>query len=453
MTHHSGTVLDFTTPKKTDFVSGQLRTEICSTAKKTKRVILNMAAKDKTQTELIKKLKEQIFKLKKEITDSSSDKKMSERLLETAERKLELEAKRVGDLEQKLVEAKKRECRLNKEIKLSSDKFIELNESINSKTFEYEQHVAKFKQELLLKDCTFQKLKRELQNSVTVNSNLGKQILKIKETEEQRSANHDNAALSRRDYQKQCEAVYKEYKIMEQENLKRWQKERYQLEQEFQERTASLEVQCAEKDAMLKQKELAFEEFKVEQESVLTDMKADMEDLRSELSNQIKINSKLKHTYEDLRVGTDLKIKSLERRMDRFGKFNLLMPSNSEDIQRIKQILAIGCSETDLTLKRESSPSTPMPSIRDPEVMSILRKPIMINLQPGQSTVTWQNSPEFNRSVRSTLQRKRAFEEDECMTGNSKRRRHTIDCTNYGQNREGNEAQMYDSMNYSCAVM
>jgi len=453
MTHHSGTVLDFTTPKKTDFVSGQLRTEICSTAKKTKRVIINMAAKDKKQTELIRKLKEQIFELKSEITKSSTDKKMVERLLETSERKLELETKRVVDLEQKLLDAKKRECCLNNEIKLSSDKLTELNESISLKMFEYEQHVAKYKQELLSKDCAFQKLKRELQNSETVNANLRQQILKIKEAEKQHSADHDNAALSSIDYEKQCEAVSKEFKMMEQENLKRWEKERCQLEQEFQERTVSLEVKCAEKDAMLKQKELAFEDFKVEQESVLTDMKADMEDLRSELSNQIKINGKLKHTYEDLRIGTDLKIRSLERRMECFGKFNLLMPSNSEDIERIKQILAIGCSETDLTLKRESSPSTPMPSIQNPEVMSILSKPIMINLQPRQSTVTWRNSPEFNCSVRSTLQKKRAFEEDECMTGNSKRRRHTIDCTHGGQNSKGNEVQMYDSMNYSCAVM
>jgi len=453
MTDRSGTVLDFNTPKKTDFVSGQLRTEICSTAKKTKRVIINMAAKDKKQTELIRKLKEQIFELKNEITGTSTEKKASERLLETAERKLELEAKRVVDLEQKLVDAKKRESRLNNKIKLSSDKLAELNKSINSKTFEYEQHVAKYKQELLLKDCTFQKLKRELQNSVTVNANLRQQILKIKEAEEQRSADRDNAALSSIDYQKQCEAVSLEYKIMEQENLKRWQKERCNLEKEFQERTVSLEVQCAEKDAMLKQKELAIEQLKVKQENVLTNMKTEMEDLRSELSNQIKINGKLKHTYEDLRVGTDLKIRSLERRMKGFGKFNLLMPSNSEDIERIKQILAIGCSEPDVTLKRESSPSTPMPSIRNPEVMSIIRKPIMINLQPQQSTVMWRNSPDFNRSVRSTLQRKRAFQEDECMEGNSKRRRHTIDCTHDGQTREGNEVQMYDSTDYSCAIM
>jgi len=412
-----------------------------------------MAAKYRKQTEVITNLREQIFILKNNITESSADKMRKERLLETVKRKRDLEAKRAVDLEQQLVDVKERECRLKNRIKLSSDQVAKLNETLNSKTCEYDQHIAEYKQELLSKDCTLEKLKRELQNSETVIANLRIQILKLKEAEQQRSEDHDKASVALVDHQKRCETISKEYQIMEQENHRKWKKERSHLEEDFQKRTLSLELQCAEKDDMLKRKELAFDEFRVKQESVLTGMKADMQDLRAELSNQIKVNGKLKQTYEDLRVGTDLKIRSLERRMECVGKSNLLMLSNSNDIKRIEQILEIGCSETDVTFKRERSPRTPMPSIRNPESMSFARKPIMMNLEPRGSTVTVQNSPAFSRSLRSTLHRKRTFQEDKPMTGNSKKRRHAIDCTPDGQNRDESHVQVYDPTYYQCALM
>jgi len=451
MTNREGTDLGFATPTKSNFVSGQLRTETCSTAKKTKRVISNMAAKCRQQNELIKKLREQILKQEKEITEIGKMKKMCERLFETTEQKRKFEAKRAADLEQQLKDLKERESRLNKEVKLSSDKLTKLNESLNSKTSQYDEHVGEYKQKLLSKNCTLRKLERELQNLKADNVNLRKQIQKLREVEQQRTADHDKAVAVIKENQKQCEVVSKKWEVKAQMNLKRWQQERRHLEEDSEKRILSLQLQCIEKDDMLKQKELALEEFRVKQGSVLTEMEADMRDLRAELSNQIKVNGKLKHTYEDLRVGTNLKIKSLTRRVEGLGKYKMLMPSNSEDIQRIKQILAVGCSDTGVTL--ESSPRTPMPSIRNPEIMSNLRKPIMMNLEPQRGTIMVRSSPAFNRSVRSTLQRKRAFQKEEYMTGNSKRRRLTINCTHDGQNREGNQFQLDgDGLTY-CTVM
>jgi len=462
---YTGIDLEFTTPKKTDFVSGQLRTETCSTAKKTKKVLLNLAAKDRKQNELIRKLKEDILKLKKEIADSSAEKKRNKRLLETVEQKLELEAKRANVLEQQLAGTKERERHLKSEIQQSSEKLTQLNEFIKSKTFDWEQDIANYQQELLSKDCTLEKLKRELQKSEAANSDLLNQIQKLKDAKQQENPDHDKAVVSIMDsYQKRCEAVSKEYKLMEKENLKRWQNERSHLEEEFDKRTLCMEVQCAEKDNMLKQKELMFEEFRAKQENLFTSMKADMEDLRAELSNQIKINGKIKMSYEDLRVGTNLKIRSLERKTEGLKNINFLMPSNSEDIRRIQRILAIGCSETDVTLKIGRSPNTPMPTICNPEIMPVFkseeRDPIIINPEPRHNTLKLRNSPSFNRSLRSTLRRKRAFWENECMTENSKRRRtvarnirHKYD----GQNRvQENAVRVFgadDSTFYSCALM
>jgi len=462
---YTGMDLEFTTPKKTDFVSGQLRTETCSTAKKTKKVLLNLVAKDRKQHELIRKLQQDILELRKEITDSIAEKKRNERLLETAERKLELEATRADDLEQQLAGTMERERRLKSEIQLSSEKLTQLNESINSKTLEHEQHVAKYQQELLSKECTFEKVKRELQKSEATNTNLLNQIQKLKHAKQQPKPDHDKALVSMMDsYQKRCEAVSKEYKLMEQENLKRWHNERSHLEEELKKRTRSLEGQCAKKDSMLKQKELTFEEFRAKQESVFTSMKADMEDLRAELSNWIKISGKIKMSYEDLRVGTNLKIRSLERKSEGLKNVNFLMPSNSEDIRRIQRILAIGCSETDVTLKTERSPNTPISIIRNPEIMPVFRNaergPIIINPEPTINTLTLRNSPSFNSSLRSTLRRKRAFWDDACMTENSKRRRHVarnIGRKYHGQNSvQGNAVQVFgvdDSTYHSCALM
>jgi len=451
MTNRKGTDLGFATPTKSNFVSGQLRTETCSTAKKTKRVLSNMAAKCRQQSELIKKLREQILEQEKENAEISKMKKMSEGLYETTERKRKLEAKRAADLEQQLKYVKERESRLNKEVKLSSDKLTKLNESLNSKTSQYDEHVAEYKQKLLSWNCNLRELKRELQNLKTENVNLRKQIQKLTEAEQQRTADHDKAVALIKENQKQCEAVSKKWEVKAQKNLKIWQEERRHFEEDSEKRILSLRLQCVEKDDMLKRKELALEEFRVKQGSVLTEMEADMKDLREELSNQIKVNGKLKHTYEDLKVGTNLKIKSLTRRVEGLGKYQMLMPSNSEDIQRIKAILAAGCSDTGVTL--ESSPRTPMPSIRNPEIMSLLRKPIMMNLEPQRGTIMVRSSPAFKRSVRSTLQRKRAFQKEEYMTGKSKRRRLTIDRTHDGQNREGNQFQFDDDGLTYCSVM
>jgi len=381
---------------------------------KAKEVVGKILETQKQQRNLIKGLQRECGSLRAEALKMKASEEMKEQLLVAANEKVLLHSKRLQELEELLENFKIRERSLMGEIKESSQKLECMNVSIESNNSAHARVVADYEQQLSSMRSVMKNHQRQLQEIQTKNTNLRNEIMKLNEA---RKKNPDSAIVSLVSaYQKKKKELTDEYNTMLQENLKRHEDERSRMQVEFDCSKRALLEKCAEKDNQLEEKELMLQVYKSKEEGQLCSMMANMGDLRMELSNQIQVNGRLKAAYESLRVGTNMKIRSLQRKIRGVEGGSLHMErylNCSQDIQKIKKLLANESSDNDITWTTENS----------------LKKQginlVTTNVSGPKQALSLKNSPAFNRSMESAMKKKRAFEGTGWIT-QPKRRRKTL---------------------------
>jgi len=377
---------------------GKLHKETQVTTQKAKDVVKRLMETQIQQCEKIRRLERLCSSLRAEVTKISAAKETKEELLATTKEKLRLQIQERRELEQLLETYKFRERNLLLKLQEGSKKLERIYETRDSDNLAHSQIVAGYDEQISSNTRLYAELQCQFEKMKTDNTNLLNEIKKVKEAKNAKIKSDSETIAAA--YAKQKEKLTGEYDIMLKENLERYEKERRHLEAELEGSKYALIQKSMENDKLLEQKEMILRNNRLNEQGKFSSMQADMEDLRLELVNQVKINGRLKTSFESLQVGTNLKIRSLERKTSSIeGRTSesVLYTSCTEDILKVKQLLAIGCGEKNFSWHNE-------------ELLTNQNTNILNLSEPTTTTVLERNSPAFKRSMESALKKKRAFD-------------------------------------------